>query len=221
MEENARFQQYDRSQPWNGPNNRMLADPMPSGYRCPSNPDAAGLDADYLAIVGPKAVFRDVGSTSFRDIKDGTSNTIMLVESHSSGIHWMEPRDMTTDDIGFGVNSRAGGIQSSHPGMANVLMADGSVRLDQRQHRPGGPQSHDDDRRQRAGRRSVLIARPDSLGQGFVPGKTTLPGLASGAFGVALSGAVEPACSGVSDGVLAAGWARRSRSGSASSAKIG
>jgi prepilin-type processing-associated H-X9-DG protein len=86
------------------------------------------LDADYLAVVGPKAVFRDVGSTTFRDIKDGTSNTIMLAESHASGIHWMEPRDMTTDDIGFGVNSRAGGIQSSHPGMANVLMADGSVR---------------------------------------------------------------------------------------------
>jgi prepilin-type processing-associated H-X9-DG protein len=128
VEENARFQQYDPSQPWNGPNNRMLEDPMPTTYRCPSNPDAAGLDTDYLAVVGPKAVFRDVGSTSFRNITDGTSNTIMLAESHTSGIHWMEPRDMKTDDLSFGVNSRAGGIQSTHPGVANVLMADGSVR---------------------------------------------------------------------------------------------
>jgi prepilin-type processing-associated H-X9-DG protein len=124
------FQQYDVNEPWNGPKNRLLADPMPMPYRCPSDDSPAPLDTDYLAVVGPKALFRDVGSTKLGDISDGQSNTLMVVESHQSGIHWMEPRDMKADDAAMGVNSRVtDSIQSAHTGGANVAMADGSVHF--------------------------------------------------------------------------------------------
>ena len=123
------FERYNVNEPWNGPKNCKLADPMPRLYRCPSNDSPAVLNTDYLTVVGPKAMFREVGSIKTGDITDGQSNTIMVVESHQSGIHWMEPRDMKADDATLGVNSEStASIGSAHPGIAIVAFADGHVR---------------------------------------------------------------------------------------------
>ena len=129
LEHDPRFEQYDADQDWDSPTNQRLADPMPSFYRCPCNPTDGSLDTDYLTIVGPNAAFRETGSTRFSDISDGISNTMIMAESHHSGIHWMEPRDLKAEDVAFGINSSAeGSIQSEHPGVANVLFADGHVQ---------------------------------------------------------------------------------------------
>jgi prepilin-type processing-associated H-X9-DG protein len=70
----------------------------------------------------------------FEEITDGISNTILLVEVHNSGIHWMEPRDLDASQMAMAINAnpaRKGvipGISSGHPGVAQAAMADGSVR---------------------------------------------------------------------------------------------
>jgi hypothetical protein len=128
LDHNQCFERYDVTESWNGPKNHLLADPMPVYYHCPGNDTLAPLNTDYLGVSGPKAILRDVGSTTAHDVTDGLTNTLMVVESHQSGIHWMEPRDMKADDAAMGINSRVtGGIESAHPGGANVAFASGAV----------------------------------------------------------------------------------------------
>ncbi len=70
------------------------------------------------------------------DIKDGPANTIMVAEAAKQGIVWLEPRDLDTKKMSFqiGAISRTPqgdvceDISSHHPGLANVLFCEGSVR---------------------------------------------------------------------------------------------
>ncbi|MBN2291150.1 MAG: DUF1559 domain-containing protein [Pirellulales bacterium] len=123
------YRQYDRNQAWDSPTNIVLEDVMSPQYRCPSNPTVGSTDTDYLTLVGPNGVFMQKGSLSLKDITDGSSNTIMLVESHKSGIHWMEPKDLSINNAKMvSVNSAGPGLKSQHPGVVNVVLCDGSVR---------------------------------------------------------------------------------------------
>src|SRR5262245_56692175 len=45
------------------------------------------------------------------DIQDGMSSTLFVVENVDSGIHWMEPRDLSFDTMSFAV-SKPNGISS-------------------------------------------------------------------------------------------------------------
>ncbi|MBN2022373.1 MAG: DUF1559 domain-containing protein [Pirellulales bacterium] len=125
MEQGYLHDQYDPNQPWDSPVNGTIADPMPTIYRCPSSGNAAPLETDYLGVSGPGAVFQEKGNVSMKDIRDGASNTIVVIESHPSGIHWMEPADAKTEDFD---PLGASPLSSAHPGVANAVFADGSVR---------------------------------------------------------------------------------------------
>jgi hypothetical protein len=132
IEEQKLYDQYRFDEPWDGPNNRLLADRMPFAFRCPSdvrmNPPSSMTS--YLAVVGPETIWPDDKVRSFGDIQDGTSNTLLVVESHGSGIHWMEPRDLHTGQMAREINPTHGqGICSCHPGCAGVALVDGSVRF--------------------------------------------------------------------------------------------
>ncbi len=61
-----------------------------------------------------------------RDITDGSSNTIMLVEVSGLGINWEEPRDVTVEEF---MDMVAKGKASHHSGGFQALMADGSVHF--------------------------------------------------------------------------------------------
>jgi hypothetical protein len=66
-----------------------------------------------------------------RDIRDRLSNTLLVVESHRSGIHWLEPRDLHVLQMAPKINSAGGqGISSAHgrQGGAEVGLADGAAR---------------------------------------------------------------------------------------------
>jgi prepilin-type processing-associated H-X9-DG protein len=80
-------------------------------------------------IVGPGTIGGEPNEkVSFANVPDGTSNTILAIEVGASGIHWMEPRDVTVEEaVTFLTNPAASPFQQSHSGGANVLFADGSV----------------------------------------------------------------------------------------------
>jgi len=131
IEQAPLYEQYDFAEPWDGPNNRALEGMFPPAYRCPSDPLTAPLETSYVMIVGEGTIGGDPNeAVTMASITDGTSYTILAVEVAASGIHWMEPRDLTVEEaVTFITNPAASEFTQVHPGGVNVLMADGSVRF--------------------------------------------------------------------------------------------
>ncbi|HEV3119294.1 MAG TPA: DUF1559 domain-containing protein, partial [Gemmataceae bacterium] len=117
------FHDYDFSEPWDGPNNSKLAARMPKLYAFPGE---RGPTTNYLAVVGPGTVWPGRSTVTEKDVTDGLSNTILLVENHGAGIHWMAPRDLSFADMDFTINSPQG-LSSKYVDPA-VAMLDGSIR---------------------------------------------------------------------------------------------
>jgi hypothetical protein len=139
LDHKALYERYDFSEPWDGPNNRLLAAEMPREYWCPSEThrQPASLHTSYVAVVGTGTMWPGERAVSMSDLADGSSNTLQVVESSGCGIHWMEPRDLHALQMAPNVNPLKGqGICSCHDRAgrgthAHVLRADGSVtRLD-------------------------------------------------------------------------------------------
>ena len=130
LESSALYSSYNFDEPWDGPNNSLLANQMPPAYACPSAAAPNSATTSYMAITGPGTIFDGDKAATFRDITDGTSNTLIVVETSGQATNWMQPVDLDAQKMAFAVNDPAGGdISSSHPNGANGLIADGSVRF--------------------------------------------------------------------------------------------
>jgi prepilin-type processing-associated H-X9-DG protein len=129
MEQEGLYGQYNFDEPWDGPNNRRLADAISNVYyHCPADRRGDPSQTSYVMIVGPGTISDGPTARKIMDIVDGTSYTIMVVEVANSGIHWMEPRDLSVEEITFAINDGTRkGIRSVHPGSANILFCDGTV----------------------------------------------------------------------------------------------
>jgi prepilin-type processing-associated H-X9-DG protein len=127
MDRRGLYDLYRFDEPWDGPNNRKLAEQMPPEYHCPADADARAGETSYFVVVGPKTIFPGTASVAMSDIPDGPTYTILLVEAADSGINWLKPRDLTYDEARRGINPEMGwGISSNHGGGAIVAFADGS-----------------------------------------------------------------------------------------------
>jgi hypothetical protein len=131
------LRQYRFDEPWDGPNNRLLADRMPSTYALHGDRKSGTTTTNYLAVVGPKTVWqpgrllgplpvwRPDRPIAQRDITDGSDSTLLIAENRGLNVHWMEPRDLDFDTMDWTVNSPKG-ISSKYDRPA-VLMANYSV----------------------------------------------------------------------------------------------
>ncbi|HZL90512.1 MAG TPA: DUF1559 domain-containing protein [Pirellulaceae bacterium] len=137
MEQDALYRRYRFDEPWDGPNNRLLADEIAAVYQCPNERNSTKHETNYVAVVGPNTPWPGEKPATLKDFKDGMINVILIVEVHQSGIDCMEPRDLDLFSLVPRVNPAKGvGISSRHPWKkdmrrtsygAHVLMADGSV----------------------------------------------------------------------------------------------
>lgn len=138
LEQGPLYDQYRFDEPWNGPNNRKLAEQIPQVYRCPSYaPDRSRrgdpstddeLLTQYVALSGEQTPFPGTRSMNTKEIDDGASNTLMVVELDADCVHWMAPRDI--DPPGFArVLSAENRKRKQHPGGLQAALADGGVRF--------------------------------------------------------------------------------------------
>jgi len=98
IEQQELFQQFHLDEPWDSPHNKTLIDKMPPVYRSPISKLADRTRTNYLLPVGPAAAFDGSKCVQFKDIRDGTSNTIMTLEvDDSQAVVWTKPDDLPFD----------------------------------------------------------------------------------------------------------------------------
>ncbi len=132
IEQSALYERYNFDESWDSPNNLAVTNTVIPVYSCPS--DLAGntvpTQTNYMVITGPKTIFDGGKAASFRDITDGTSNTLLVVEVAGSGVNWAEPIDLDASKITFPIGARnPNSTGSYHPGGLQVAMCDGAVRF--------------------------------------------------------------------------------------------
>ena len=97
---------------------------MPQIFHMPNDPTPTST-TNIVAVVGPETAFPGSGCTRLDDFTDGLDNTILLAEITSSGICWMEPRDLRVEDMSFTVNDpKKASISSSRRRGPYVVFAD-------------------------------------------------------------------------------------------------
>ena len=121
------YDKYRFDESWDSPHNREVTAQVLPVYACPSV-DEPATETNYMFITGKNTLFEGQQAVKFGEITDGTSNTIMVVEVRGKGVHWARPMDLDGSALQQ-LRSGDGGIDSHHPGGANVAFADGSIRF--------------------------------------------------------------------------------------------
>lgn len=117
------YNQFKLDEPWDSPANRPLADQMPDVYR-PMNKNVPSGRTLLQVPVGPGTLFEGGTGRSIRECTDGTSNTILFVETAPDrAVYWTQADDLALD----AANPLAGLVDPSGKNFEAVL-ADGSLR---------------------------------------------------------------------------------------------
>ena len=97
IEQDPLYRQFKLDEPWNSPHNIKLLDRIPPVYMNPNQP-GLGNKTTYLAPIGPGSIFGSNKRMAFRNVTDGTSNTIMFMQVGSDkAVPWTKPEDLKYD----------------------------------------------------------------------------------------------------------------------------
>jgi hypothetical protein len=92
------YSQLDLNEPWDSPANRRLLEPMPEYYRSPLEAETHGTATNYFAVLGPHAPW----GSSIERVRQWAADApdeIILIELTGLKTPWMEPRDLTLEQV--------------------------------------------------------------------------------------------------------------------------
>lgn len=125
MEVPPLYEKIDLTKPWDHPANVEARETSIDVFQCQSS----GLDecmTTYQAMIGDDSLLHPTKLRRFRDIKDGTSSTIGVVEVlPSEAVHWMDPRGSGNESF----LRMSDGMETPHVSGVQVALCDGSVRF--------------------------------------------------------------------------------------------
>jgi beta-lactamase regulating signal transducer with metallopeptidase domain len=122
LDQKPLYDQYRLNEPWDSPANQKVLAQMPDWFRSPYD-DPKSPNSGFYALVGAGTIFEGTEGIKIRDITDGTSNTIMIVESKRN-IPWTKP-----EDIPFDADKPLPELGGFVEGKFAAVMADGAFRL--------------------------------------------------------------------------------------------
>lgn len=140
MDNHSLRTKYAERLAWDSTTNEPIAQIPLRTFACAANPHPkdkhSRFFSDYVMVTGPETTAPGDRDIRERDIRDGLSNTAVLVEAVGLNVVWTEPRDadVTSTPIGINLKGRgktdSPGLMSSYhtSGRANLTMADGSVK---------------------------------------------------------------------------------------------
>jgi len=114
--------EFHLKEEWDSVHNQTLLTRVPKGFVRPGTTADDG-SVSYQGVAGPGGMFEDGRGKKIRDITDGTSNTIMIVDSDDQNtVPW-------TKNVDFGYSPDAPGKGLRYvAGRTMILLADGSAR---------------------------------------------------------------------------------------------
>ena len=130
IEQAALYNEFKLDEPWDSPHNKTLIARMPATYTVPGSKAEPGKTF-YRGFSGESTLFdpKVKDGVSLRDVTDGTSNTIGIVEAKKAVI-WTKPDDEIPFDP---APEKAGNILQNvgghFPGGFDALFLDGSVKF--------------------------------------------------------------------------------------------
>lgn len=121
IEQEELYRQFNLDEPWDSAHNKKLIPLMPKIYEPVFVKRPPGYTL-FRTFVGPNTInVNPAQGMNLREIKDGTSNTLLVVEG-SSPFHWTRP-----DDIKVAPNQFIP-LGGGNPDFVHVLFADGAVK---------------------------------------------------------------------------------------------
>jgi len=120
------YKQFHLDEPWDSSHNRKLIEKMPETYRCP----ASGLErhegsSTYRVVMGKETVFTGDDAVPMKEIKDGTSHTILVVEvDDANAVVWTKPEGLLLDP-----DNPTKGLGGHFKNGFHAALCDGSIRF--------------------------------------------------------------------------------------------
>jgi hypothetical protein len=125
LEQNELYNKFKLDEPWDSPHNKALLKEMPAVFLCVDRVKPEPFTTSYRVLMGPGAALENDRETSINEFTDGTSNTLLVVESKDA-VPWTKPDELKFDPKEAPSLCGAG---SPHPGGFNAATADGAVHF--------------------------------------------------------------------------------------------
>ncbi|WP_439626637.1 DUF1559 family PulG-like putative transporter [Gemmata sp.] len=96
LEQDNLYKQFKLDEPWDSENNKKASQAVVKVFLSPQVPATPGGFTHYRGFSGPGAAFEPGKQITLNAMADGTSNTLMVVET-AEAVEWAKPNDIPFD----------------------------------------------------------------------------------------------------------------------------